>query len=218
MIDFEKLGPSFAFIVGGTGVTLLYSFLPMILGTALGCILAASQVLSWPGFRGVSKAYISVFRGTPLLVQLSLVYYATPQLTGYKITAFQAGILAFSLNSAAYIAEIVRAGLQSVDKGQKEAGLSLGLSSVQTLWFILLPQALKNILPALVNEFISLMKESVLISMIGEMDLFRRANLVSAEKYIFFEPLLVVAAIYYGLILVLSAFARLLEKRLNRSD
>ena len=123
------------------------------------------------------------------MVQLSLFYFATPQLTGYKISAFEAILISFSLNSSAYIAEIIRAGIQAVDKGQMEAGFSLGLSRAVVMTSIILPQAIKNILPALVNEFISLLKESVIVSIIGEMDLLRRANIVAAEKvYLFLSP------------------------------
>lgn len=162
-----------------------------------------------------SQVIVSIFRGTPLLVQLSVFYFATPQLTGYKISAFEAAILSFSLNSGAYIAEIIRAGIQAIDKGQFEAAQALGLSHMTTMRFIILPQAIRNILPALVNEFISLLKESVIVSIIGEMDLLRRANIVAAEKYIYFEPLILIAVVYYALVTVLTFFMHRLEKRLE---
>lgn len=206
------------YILGGVTVTLKYTILSVIFGMILGTLLtlaklSSNRVLSWS-----SSAYTSIFRGTPLLVQLMIVYYATPQLTGYKITAFQAGILAFSLNSAAYVSEIIRAGIQAVDKGQLEAALSLGLRYRDAMMDIILPQAVKNILPALVNETINLLKESTLISFIGEADLLRRANIVAAEKYIFFEPLILVGAIYYILVMGLSVAASMLEKRMQKSD
>jgi ABC-type amino acid transport system permease subunit len=134
------------------------------------------------------------------------------------MTAFEAGVLAFSLNSGAYVSEHIRAGILSVDRGQFEAAASLGISYFSTMKDIILPQAIKNILPSLVNESIDLLKESALVSTIGEMDLLRRANVVAAEKYIYFEPLLMVAAVYYVMVMVLSHFAKVLEIRLRRSD
>jgi His/Glu/Gln/Arg/opine family amino acid ABC transporter permease subunit len=217
-LHFDQIIPSIPFLLGGALVTLKYVGLSMFFGSLLGCFLAFIKLSHMRILRIIANAYTSVFRGTPLLVQLSIIYFATPQLTGYDITAFQAGLLAFSLNSAAYVSEIIRAGIQAVDKGQFEAAQSLGISSLLAMKDIILPQAIKNILPALVNEAIDLLKESALVSVIGEMDLLRRANIVSAEKFIYFEPLLFIAAIYYILVMMLTQVAWLLEKRLKRSD
>lgn len=217
-LHFNQLAPSIPFILGGIWVTLMYTGVSVVLGTILGCGLALCRLSKVRLIAWVSTAYVSVFRGTPLLVQLSIFYFATPQLRGYKISPFEAAILAFSLNSAAYIAEIIRAGIQAVDRGQEEAAQSLGLSRFLIMRDIILPQAIKNILPALVNEFVSLLKESVIVSIIGEMDLLRRAQLVSAEKYIYFEPLVLIAVVYYILVMTLASFAKLLERRLRRSD
>lgn len=216
--NFEKVWPSIPYILGGVVVTFQYTILSVICGMILGTFLSLAKLSSRRVLVWSSTAYTSIFRGTPLLVQLMLVYYATPQLTGYKISAFEAGIIAFSLNSAAYVSEIIRAGIQAVDKGQLEAALSLGLSYRNAMKDIILPQAVKNILPALVNEVINLLKESTLISFIGEADLLRRANIVAAEKYVFFEPLILVGAIYYVLVMGLSVLANILEKRMKKSD
>jgi His/Glu/Gln/Arg/opine family amino acid ABC transporter permease subunit len=192
--------------------------LSIIFGFMIGSILALMKLSSYKTLEILSKVYISIFRGTPLLVQLSLIYFALPQLVGYQITAFEAGVFAFSLNSGAYVSEIIRAGIQSVDKGQFEAAAALGLNQRFIMKDIIFPQAIKNILPALVNEFVNLLKESALISIIGEADLLRRANIIAAEKYIYFEPLVAVGLIYYVLVMIFSKVATLLEKRLNKSD
>jgi His/Glu/Gln/Arg/opine family amino acid ABC transporter permease subunit len=212
---FEQIVPSIPYILGGITVTLQYAFVSVCSGFVLGIFLALAKLSKHPFLRGFGGIYTSIFRGTPLLVQLTLVYYGAPQLIGYRISAFEAGILTFSLNSAAYVSEIIRAGVQAVDKGQTEAALALGLPHSLIMRAIILPQAIKNILPALVNEIIDLLKESALVSVIGEADLLRRANIVSAEKYLYFEPLIIVAAAYYVLVMLLTAVARTLEKRLR---
>jgi len=218
MLNYNEFVTSLPFIAGGALITLKYTILSVFFGLILGTLLALAKMTSFPLVSWLSSAYTSVFRGTPLLVQLMLVYYALPEFTGYKISAFEAGILAFSLNSAAYISEIIRAGIQAVDKGQMEAALSLGIKYRLAMQHIILPQAIKNILPALVNEVINLLKESSLISVLGEADLLRRANIVAAEKFIYFEPLILAAIMYYLMVMVLAWFASLLEKRMQRSD
>jgi len=218
MLDFLKILPSVPLILEGVLVTLQYTLLSLFLGFLWGGALGLMKVSHCRFLDIFARIYTSIFRGTPLLVQLSLAYYAIPQLTGYQMTAFEAGVLAFSLNSGAYVSEHIRAGILSVDRGQFEAAASLGIGYFSTMKDIILPQAIKNILPSLVNESIDLLKESALVSTIGEMDLLRRANVVAAEKYIYFEPLLMVAAVYYVMVMVLSHFAKVLEIRLRRSD
>jgi ABC-type amino acid transport system permease subunit len=151
------------------------------------------------------------------LVQLSLIFFATPQLIGYPISAFEAGVIAFSLNSAAYSSEIIRAGIGAIDKGQWDAAKVLGIPYKVTLWKIILPQALRNILPALVNEMVNLLKESALVSIIGETDLLRRAQVVASEKFLYFEPLLIAALLYFLMVMIISFFAKKLEKKLNHA-
>lgn len=216
--NFAEIWPSVPYIIGGVFVTLQYTILSVFFGLILGTFLAMATMSSYRSLSWFSNAYMSVFRGTPLLVQLILVYHATPELTGYKISAFEAGIIAFSLNSAAYVSEIIRAGIQAVNKGQMEAALSLGLKYRYAMQHIIMPQAIKNILPALVNEVINLLKESSLISVLGEADILRRANIVAAEKFIYFEPLIVAGLLYYLLVMVLSVIANQLEKRIKKSD
>tara|TARA_A100000171_G_C2131339_1_gene146973 strand:- start:267 stop:932 length:666 start_codon:yes stop_codon:yes gene_type:complete len=217
-LDFTAIIPSIPFILEGIVITLKYTFFSVFFGLILGMALALMKLSKKKLFSGFAVFYTSLFRGTPLLVQLSLFYFATPQLTGYKISAFESGILAFSLNSGAYISEIIRAGIMAVDKGQFEAMKALGIPYTPGMKDLILPQALKNILPALMNEIVDLLKESSLVSVIGEMDLLRRANLVASEKFIYFEPLLLVAVLYYILVLIFSSCARLVEKRMKRHD
>jgi arginine/lysine/histidine transport system permease protein len=215
---FEQIVPSIPFLLGGTLVTLKYVVFSLFFGSFLGILISFVKISRVRVLRALAGAYTSVFRGTPLLVQLTLVYYAIPQMTGYNFSPFQAGLIAFSLNSAAYVSEVIRGGIQAVDKGQFEAAQSLAIPYFLTMRDIILPQAIKNSLPGLVNEAIDLLKESALVSVFGELDLLQRANLVSAEKFLYFEPLIFVAAIYYLLVLILSQLARLIEHRFKRSD
>lgn len=217
-LDFGKIVPNLPYILGGIWVTLTFTFLSAFLGFIWGIILSLLKISSIKPLAWFGTAYTSIFRGTPLILQLTLVYFATPQLTGYNISALQAGVITFFLNSGAYISETIRAGIQAVDKGQKEAAESLGVPYKLMMGDIILPQALKNILPALVNESIALLKDSALVSVIGVEDLLRRATIVGAEKYIYFEPLIFVGAIYYLMVLSLTWGANVLERRLQSSS
>ena len=218
MVNFEKIESSIPYLAGGIIVTLQYTIVSLILGFIIGAIIAILRISHIKVLRWFAKLYVSIFRGTPLLVQLVLVYHGTPELTGYQISAFEAGVIAFSLNSAAYVSEIIRAGIESIDIGQTEAAHSFGVPYLLMMKDIILPQAIKNILPALVNEMVNLLKETAIISVIGGADLMRRANIVAAEKYIFFEPLIVIAVFYYILVMIFSKLARWMEIRLQRSD
>lgn len=215
VLDFERIWPSVPYILQGIQVTLAYTSVSLLLGFFWGTILALFKVSHIVLLRGIAGFYTSIFRGTPLLLQLTIIYYATPQMTGYTISIWEAGILTFTLNSAAYVAEHIRAGINGVDKGQMDAALSLGLSYPLIMKDIILPQAIRIILPSLVNESIDLLKESALISVIGGADILRRAYIVASEKYIYFEPLLIAGFLYYILVMGLSFVARLLEKKLN---
>ncbi|MFS8117165.1 MAG: ABC transporter substrate-binding protein/permease [Microcoleus sp.] len=217
-LDFGKIVPSLPYILSGIWVTLTFTLLSAFLGFLWGIVLSLFKISSIKPLFWFATAYTSIFRGTPLILQLTLVYFATPQLTGYNISALQAGVITFFLNSGAYISETIRAGIQAVDKGQKEAAESLGVPYKQMMGDIILPQALKNILPALVNESIALLKDSALVSVIGVEDLLRRATIVGAEKYIYFEPLIFVGAIYYLMVLSLTWGANVLERRLQSSS
>lgn len=217
-INFSVLEGYIPYILKGTGVTLLFTLVSALLGLFLGSILSLFKISGIKPLMWFATAYTSVFRGTPLLVQLILVYYATPQLTGYVIPPLLAAGLAFGLNSAAYLSETIRAGIMAVDKGQQEAAMALGIPYPKMMISIIFPQALRNILPALVNELVALLKESSLVSVIGVTDLMRRADIVRADIFRSFEVLILVAAIYYVLVLILTSLARMLERRLRRGD
>ncbi|MGH8002510.1 MAG: ABC transporter substrate-binding protein/permease, partial [Brasilonema sp.] len=202
--SFAKIVPSIPYIVRGILVTLQFTAISALFGFTWGTVLSLFKISSIKPLVLFSTAYTSVFRGTPLLLQIAIVYYATPQLTGYNISALLAGVITFTLNSGAYISETIRAGILAVDRGQQEAALSLGVPYQLMMSDIILPQAIKNILPALVNESIALLKDSTLVSVIGVTDLLRRAQIVGAEKYIYFEPLIFAGALYYLMIMILT--------------
>jgi arginine/lysine/histidine transport system permease protein len=217
-LNFSQFVPSIPFILEGVLVTLKIVALAALLGFALGIILSLFKigrikVLTW-----LADAYTSVFRGTPLVLQLMIIYYGLPQIIGFEIEAFPAAVIAFGLNSAAYISEIIRAGILAVDKGQREAAMALGIPYQPMMRDIILPQAFKNILPALMNEFITLTKESAVVTVIGAMDIMRRAYIVGGEKYAFFEPLLIAGVIYYILVMILTLLGKAVEGRMRKSD
>ena len=217
-LDFSQIVPYIPFMLEGIWVTLKFVFFAIILGSILGTLLALFKIGSIKPLRWFADAYTSVFRGTPLILQLMIIYYSIPQLTGYDISPFLSAILAFGLNSSAYISEIIRAGIQAVDKGQMEAAQALGVPYRAMMKDIILPQALKNILPALMNEFITLTKESAIVSTIGYLDLMRRAQVVGADLFRNFEPLLFVGLIYWCLVMGLTMIGRVFERRLKQSD
>jgi polar amino acid transport system permease protein len=212
--DLVAFAPHMYFIVQGTIVTLEYSISAVFFGMIIGTVLAVCKVVDSQILRIFASSYTSIFRGTPVLVQLSIIYFLLPGILGFKLSVFASGVVAFSLNSGAYVSEILRSGINSVDKGQVEAAKSLGISPILRMKDIILPQALRNILPALVNELINLIKESAVISIIGGMDLMNRAQLAASETYSYFAPFLTAAMTYYILVMIISTFAKILEKRL----
>lgn len=217
MLDFNQIVPHIPFLLQGVIVTLQFVSVALIFGLVLGIVLAIFKIGRFGILRFIADAYTSVFRGTPLILQLSIIYFGLPQFN-LDISAYQAGVLAFGLNSAAYVSEIIRAGIQAVDKGQKEAAAALGIPYRPMMLKIILPQAFRNILPALFNEFINLTKESAIVSIIGVMDLMRRAQIVNAQIFSYFEALLFVGLIYYLLVMVLTLIGRMIERRLQRGD
>lgn len=217
-LDFGRIIPNIPFILQGILLTLQFTALSTIFGFIWGTVLSLFKISNITPLTWFSNVYTSIFRGTPLLVQLSLIYYATPQLTGYNISPLEAGVFTFSLNSGAYISETIRGGILAVDRGQGEAAKSLGVPYAIMMWDVILPQAVKNILPALANESINLLKDSTLVSVIGVTDILRRSQIVAAEKFIYFEPILVAALIYYVIVMGLTTGAYALERKLQRSS
>ncbi|MFC4025378.1 amino acid ABC transporter permease [Oceanobacillus longus] len=217
-LDFTQIVPYIPFMLEGIGATLKFVSISIVVGFILGTILAMCKITKIPLLKWFADAYTSIFRGTPLILQLMIIYFAVPQLTGYDISAFLSAILAFGLNSAAYVSEIIRAGIMAVDKGQTEAAEALGVPYRPMMLNIILPQAFKNILPALMNEFITLTKESAIVSTIGYLDLMRRAQIVGADLYANFEPLLFAGLIYWVMVFILTKIGALVERRMRQSD
>ena len=164
----------------------------------------------------ICNVYLTVIRGTPTMVQLLIMYYVI--FASSNLNKVVVAFLAFGINSGAYVAEIVRSGIMSIDRGQLEAGRSLGFSYASTMWYIIMPQAFKNVLPALANEFIVLLKETSICGYIGLMDLTRGGDIIRSRTYNAFMPLLAVALIYLILVMILSALVRQLERRLRNSE
>jgi His/Glu/Gln/Arg/opine family amino acid ABC transporter permease subunit len=213
-MKFGSLGKDeIQFILGGLWVSLKFTSLSIMGGFLVGTILTFLRFSKIKILEFISAAYVSIFRGIPLLVQLCLIYFGTTFIFGWRLSTFVAGVMVFSLNSGAYIAEIFRAGIQSVPVGQYEAAMSLGIPYGRRMKDIILPQAIRNILPSLVNEFINLFKESAIVSVIGEADLMRRSQVVAAHKFTYFEPYIIAGTCYYFVVLVFSYLGRNLERK-----
>ncbi|WP_242847925.1 amino acid ABC transporter permease [Inediibacterium massiliense] len=208
----------YKFFINGTKITLFLSFFGVIFGVVIGIFLALMKMSKKSFIRMPASAYIEVVRGTPLLVQLFMIYYGVPMLTGIEFPDILLGIIAVSFNSAAYVSEIIRAGIQSIDKGQMEAARSLGMNHYMAMRYIIIPQAFKNILPALGNEFIVLVKESAIVSVVGIYDLMYQADTVRGNSYKPFAPLVIAAIIYFIITFTLSKLVGKLERRLSASD
>ena len=215
MIDFfYKWNSDILFITSGILINLQYTILCITIGLVIASFLAISKISNFKILRLISSFYVSIFRGTPLIIQISMIYYVLPSITGSTISVFLAAVLSFSLNSAAYVSEIIRSGINSVDKGQMEAGRALGLSESDIMIHILLPQAFRNVLPALINEFINLLKETSLISIIGEAEILRRASIIGNQKFNYIVPMLTAAITYYLVILILVFIASYVENKI----
>ncbi|EEL49417.1 MULTISPECIES: amino acid ABC transporter permease [Bacillus cereus group] len=217
-LDFSAITPSIPYILKGLEVTLQIVAVSALFGFILGTLLALCKIARIKVLNIAADLYTSIFRGTPLVLQLMIIYFGVPQMIGYDIPAFLAAVLAFSLNSGAYMSEIIRAGIQAVDKGQTEAAMALGVPYGKMMKNIILPQALKNILPALVNEFATLTKESAVVTVIGATDLMRRAYIVGGETFKYLEPLLFVGLVYYILVIILTFVGKAIEGRMKKSD
>lgn len=200
-------------LLEGAIFTIEITVLSVAIGIVIGLFVGIGRISKYRLIRIVSTVYVDFLRGTPLLVQIFLIYFALPIITGIKMNPFVAAVAACSINSGAYVAEIFRAGIQSIDDGQMEAGRSLGLSWVQTMRYIIVPQAFKRVIPPLGNEFIALLKDSSLVSVIGFEELTRRGQLVIARTYASVEIWLCVAIIYLVMTLSISRFVAYLERR-----
>lgn len=216
--DFSLIWQSLPLLLAGAGITIEITVISVGLGFILGLITSICRLSKVRVLEIIAVCYINIIRGTPMLVQIFLIYFALPMIIGERINPFVAAVAACSINSGAYVSEIFRAGIQSVDKGQMEAGRSLGLSWMQTMRYIILPQAFKRVIPPLGNEFISMTKETSLVSVIGFEELTRRGQLIIAKTYGSFEIWLTVAALYLIMTLAISQFVSYLERRFATDD
>ena len=210
-------------VLQGLQNTLMIAIAGLIIGIIIGTIIATVRVL--PKYKTLPKVlnaicsfYVALFRGTPMVVQLLVFYYVLLPIIGLKITGVQVAMMVFGLNSGTYISEILRSGIQSVDPGQMEAGRAVGLSFGTSMIKIVIPQAVKNILPTLGNEFISLIKETSVVSFVGAADLYVAFNYIGSNSYEFMVPYLVMALIYIVLVLIISLLIKLMERSLKKSD
>ncbi|UQZ37122.1 arginine ABC transporter permease [Paenibacillus sp. PK3_47] len=206
-----------SFFLSGLRYTLLLAVMGVFFGFVLGIIVSLLRMSKWRVLRFIATAWVEFLRGTPMLVQLFLIHYGLPEF-GMEFTPIQSGAITLTINSSAYLAEIFRAGIQGVDRGQVEAARSLGMRQGMTMRYIVLPQALKNVLPAIGNEFITIIKESSIVSMIGVADLLFQARTITTITYEGLNPLIVIAVMYFVLTFTLSKLLGILERRLNTND
>ena len=224
------LDNNYQYFVRGIGVTLLVTAFALLIGLALGVLVGIirsahdQQPEKKKGIvlrvlNGICKVYLTVIRGTPTLVQLLIMWFviwASARSTDENM--IRCAILSFGINSGAYVAEIIRSGIMSIDRGQMEAGRSLGLNYTATIRHVIIPQAFKNVLPALGNELITLLKETSVVTVIGLKDLTKGAMLIQSKTYQAFVPYIAIAVIYLALVLVLSWILGKVERRLRQSD
>ena len=203
------------FLEGAT-TTVLLSFFSVIVGVGCGTLMALARLSQNKFLSKAAKVYIDIIRGTPLLVQLYLVYFGLA--TVLDLNDFVSGVIAVSVNTTAYIAKIIRSGIQSVDKGQMEAARSMGMPKRMAMRQIILPQAMKNILPAIGNEFATLIKETSIVSLIGIHDLMYSSDTVRGATFTVFIPLLMTAFLYFVMTTTIAFFMDKLERKLQASD
>ena len=221
MINFAKIWDilitKFPAFMEGVEITLQLAFFTVLFGSLLGLVVAVCRRTRLLPLRWLMNAYVAFIRGTPLLVQVLLVVYGLPQL-GIHLPRMTLCIIALVINSGAYMAELIRAGLQSVEKGQVEAAESLGMSSGQTMLYIILPQAVKVTLPAMGNEFVAIIKESSILYAVGVYELTYQAYKLASVNYYYIETMIVAALIYFVLTYVATKLLGLLERRMRRAD
>lgn len=225
-IDFSKIWQWMPTFLDGTIVTIVLSLTTVLLGSLIGLFVVMMKISENKVLKGIANLYTNIIRGTPMLLQLFLWLYGLPMIgitfsgiaflgSTYGSREFITAVVALGINSGAYVSEVLRGGLEAVDKGQIEAGRALGLSKSETMFSIVIPQAIRTVLPGLGNEFITMIKESSIVSTVGVFDVMYTSNIVKASTYSIFEPLIVVGVIYFILTYSLSYLMKKLEKRLN---
>ena len=212
-VNFELMQSAFPLLIAGACITVEITALTVFFGMIIGICVSLVRMSDFKILRWMGNVYVDFIRGTPLLIQIFLVYFALPSIIGHRVDAYFAAISACSINSGAYMAEVFRGGIQSIDVGQMEAGRSLGMTWWQTMRYIILPQAFKRIIPPLGNEFIAMLKDSSLVSVIGFEELTRRGQLIIARTYASFEIWMAVAIIYLILTFTVARLTGLLERK-----
>lgn len=218
---FEREG--YKTVLKGLSNTVIIAVLGLLIGMAIGCLLATCKIIPKTSIltkvlSGFADVYIAIFRGTPMLVQLLLIHYVIFPVVGISIPVLAEAVLAFGFNSGAYVSEIMRGGILSVDIGQTEAGRALGLNYRQTMIRIVLPQAIKNVVPTLGNEFIALLKETSVVGFITVVDLTKAFQNIANSTYEFIVPYIALALIYLVLVLGVTGIVKLVERRMRASD
>ena len=207
------------FLFQGLKNTLLLTCISVALGTLLGTLVAMAKMSKFAPLRWLITVYIEVLRGTPILLQLYVFYFVLPQVLPFlKLSQFMWVSIALCVNSSAYVSEVIRSGIQAVDKGQTEAARSLGMTQAQNMRYIILPQAIKNILPAIANEFVTIIKESSICWTIGVQEIMFAVNSVKAATYFIGEPLIIAACVYFCLTFPTSKIIAYFERRMSRGD
>ena len=230
-MNFSFLAKYWPYYLIGAKNTILLALFAVVIGVLIGMLLAICRVGKNRPLQFLATAYVEFIRGTPLLVQLFIIYYGLQtvgirfpdvpvisKVLGINFADFMAGVITMGINSGAYVCEIFRSGIQSIDKGQSEASRSLGLSYPKTLLYIIIPQAVRNVLPTLGNEFVVVIKESSIVSIIGIADLMYKANTVRGNTFQPFEPLLIAALVYFALTFPLSKLLARIERRMKTHD
>lgn len=229
-LNFSFLNKYSWYYINGAKNTMILTCIALFFGILLGLVFALCRLSNNKILKYAAVTYIEIIRGTPLLIQIMILYFGITQyinfpeipalskLVGYNSSDFMVGATAVAMNSGAYVAEIIRAGIQSIDKGQMEAARSLGLTYSMAMRYVIIPQAFKNILPALGNEFVTLIKETSIVSVIGIMELTKAGDIVRGATAKGFEPLIIAAIIYFSMTLIASKLVGLLERRTRLSD
>ena len=213
-LNFTFLGEYWFLYADGLKVTLELAFWTLILATVVGVAMGMLRVQNYPIISSVIDGWINFIRGVPVMVQIFIVYYGIAT----SLPQFWAAVVSLTVNSSVYIAEHTRAGMQAVNKGQMEAARCIGMSKMQANWYIIIPQAIKNVLPSLCNEFILLIKETSIVSVIALHELTYTSNSVRANTFLAFEPLIVTAVIYFLITYILKRMVGILERRLHAHD
>ena len=216
--DFSILLPYLPQFGSALLVTLQVTVSALLLGILFAIPLSLLKILPIKPLNWLAALYTSIFRGVPLMVQVFMMYFGIPLVTGLRFNAFQAGTLIFAMNSAAYLSESLRGGIKAIDRGQFEASMALGVRYPGMMKDIIFPQAIKSVMPSIVNEFISLLKNTTLIASIGLVDILRVGQSVQTATYRAFEPFFFISVFYYVLVMLLSLLGKLLERQVNKSD